>query len=141
MRIESVALIISLITGICVAVIAYGQYRIEKDKVKLELYRKRYDIYIKVQEFIAIIVGNTYCKTENLQMFLRDTREVEFLFNQDIVNYLDEMYKKGVAMRDTYNLETRDPDSFYEIQDWLDTNLRNLLKNLNHILILHNYKS
>jgi hypothetical protein len=128
MRIESVALIISLITGICVAVIAYGQYRIEKDKVKLELYRKRYDIYIKVQEFIAIIVGNNYCTTENLQMFLRDTREVEFLFNQDIVNYLDEMYKKGVAMRDTYNLETRDPDSFYEIQDWFGHQFKESIK-------------
>lgn len=51
-NIESVGIIVSSMTAISVGVLGFFQYRLarqlyklEKDKVKLELYNKRYNIY------------------------------------------------------------------------------------------------
>jgi hypothetical protein len=128
--IESIGIIVSSITAISVVALGFFQYRLarqlyklEKDKVKLELYRKRYDIYIKVQEFIAII-QNRHCKTEDSINFLKNTRENIFLFRQDIIDYRDELYKKSIDMRlfDDPKGKEKDPSRFQEIQDWLISN-------------------
>ena len=41
---------------------------------------------------------NAYVKNDELMKFLRDSKEKEFLFKEDLQEYLEKLYKKGVNL-------------------------------------------
>ena len=67
----------------------------QNQNVKLVLLEKRIEIYTVIKSFIAEIVSKATCNHEDLLKFLRDSREVNFLFDSDVINYVDELCEKG----------------------------------------------
>ena len=125
-NIDSVGIIISSTTALSVVALGFFQYRLarqlyklEKDKIKLDLYNKRYDIYLKLQKFIGVVISKGTCTEGDLLEFLSYKREAaEFLFDEDIIEYLKEVYEKGVDIMNRGESTTITPDQMGVILKW-----------------------
>lgn len=78
--------------------ILVNQYRLERLRWKLSLYDKRYPVFLSTMKFIANIVRDHDVSNEGLMQFMRNSKDREFLFVDDVKNFMDELYKKGVDL-------------------------------------------
>ena len=92
--------------------VAKSQRRVAEDKLRLDLFERRYKIYDAIKKFI-VEVRESGAVPDNLFFnFIRDTLEVDFLFNPEISIFINEIRNKVTAARaaeanaDTYPFGT-----------------------------------
>ncbi len=120
-----------VIAGI-VAYIAFMQYKTNRDRLRLELYNKRFSVYEGLEEFLNKFIIRLVVTDKDLIEFRIRTNEAEFLFDEDIVQYLKEIHDKGTKIY-SYNCETnrskppppfpKTPKEIIEISNWLQDQL------------------
>ncbi|GET22269.1 hypothetical protein [Prolixibacter denitrificans] len=92
--------------------IAYQQYKankslekkrlsLEEYKLKLELYNKRYRIFQETKELLFNIVKKVYVNPVVLRDFRFNTNESKFLFDDDIIQFLEELTDKAIDLNQT----------------------------------------
>lgn len=69
-------------------VVAWRQWLISKDKLRLDLFEKRYKVYQGAQAYIASIARTTQVEFEAQKTFWHDTIDSPFLFGDDVHAYL-----------------------------------------------------
>jgi hypothetical protein len=93
--------------GIFVAVVAYWQSKINKDKLRLDLYNRRFDIYSKTldlldasHDFLKPSVEEKERLIEVRKAFVKSCRESQFLFDEKagIFNLLSEILTKSSSI-------------------------------------------
>jgi hypothetical protein len=92
---------LSAITAALVAWVAVQQYRLAHDRLKLDLWEKRYAVYKGAHRFLSLVVQAGATDIKELFGFLEDTRDAFFLFRPDMAAYLEGLYRKGVDLRTT----------------------------------------
>ncbi|MCE1164478.1 MAG: hypothetical protein LWX07_03640 [Bacteroidetes bacterium] len=102
--IESTPVIISLIIAIIVAYIAYQQYKLAKFNTKKDLYERRLPVYKSVMQFISKANIKETLETNDCFLLLNETYEANFLFKNEVKDYIDILYKKGIELHMTYNM-------------------------------------
>ena len=75
--------------------IAYQQYRVNRKKLQLDLYEKRYGVYRALRELLSVCLQNYNVSNAELFKFLAGTNESEFLFKDEVSKYLLEVYRKA----------------------------------------------
>ncbi|MGA3035540.1 MAG: hypothetical protein ABSD70_19830, partial [Terracidiphilus sp.] len=80
-----------VIAGIAVYV-AYEQWRVNKRKYDLDRYERRLRIYQRVVEMIRLIVKDSKAEIQDILKFGADTAEADFLFPDEISEYINEIY-------------------------------------------------
>jgi hypothetical protein len=85
--------------SIVVAYIAYQQYRTNKLALKIKTYDRGSKIYGAVKKFIGIALRNGTITDNNLYDFWADAPEGNFLFGDEIGDYVEELYKKGMELQ------------------------------------------
>lgn len=98
---------------------------IQKQSLKLALLERRLDVFTTVRRFISKVMGDSTCENEDLQQFLRNSREVELFFDDDVINYVKELYRKGLEIHRIVKLlegNRKDRDKLLEeeeaVMDW-----------------------
>lgn len=91
------ALLTPLIAFITVY-IAYQQWLVNRQKLRLELYDRRLRIYEEIKKIISIITRDAKPTTDDLLKFRISVSEADFLFDSDIPEYIDEIYKRGLNL-------------------------------------------
>jgi hypothetical protein len=86
------------VIGIGVGAIAWLQWRTNQNKLKLDLFEKRYAVYRSAREFLGIIIRDGVCNHEDVGNFVRSVQDKEFLLSKDLSQYLDEFRTKGMKM-------------------------------------------
>jgi hypothetical protein len=82
----------TLAIGGVAAYIAHGQWRTNKDKLKLELYDRRLAVYEATMKFILGLSGNATVDAKNMHDYLVATRQSPFLFDDaSIPQYLKKL--------------------------------------------------
>jgi hypothetical protein len=81
----------------CIAVyIAYQQHKTNRDKLRLDLYNKRYEVFYSLMKLLGHIFHNKgKVELEQVDEFSREAKEAVFLFDKDIVTYLDTIKKNS----------------------------------------------
>jgi hypothetical protein len=89
--------------GVVTVYIAYQQWRTNQQKLKLDCYDRRLKVY---EELKSIIVASLNRKTTNddIIKYNRAVAESDFLFDTDITEYLKEVSKHCINIRQ-YNEE------------------------------------
>jgi len=87
-----------LIAFIAVSILVL-QYLLAKRRWRLDLYDKRYPVYLGTMEYLSVIMRDASVTMEELMKFLRNSKDKEFLFGKDVKDYLEELYKKGVDLK------------------------------------------
>lgn len=77
--------------------IAYMQFKLASNKLKLELFEKRHVVYKGCMNIITHVMtsGNTTIPQQS--EFLRDTSDAKWLLSDDIAKYIDEFIWKTVV--------------------------------------------
>lgn len=85
--------------GVIGSWIAYNQYRTNKDKLRLDLFEKRLEAYEKMQEYFRHVIREGAVPDEALALLTSARYKSLFLFDQDIVDYVNNTVEKAKEMR------------------------------------------
>lgn len=85
----------TIIIGAVVAYIAWHQYRTSHDKFRLDLFEKRHAIYRALMEFLGNLDSNPSKTGGRIMTFRADTNDARFLFDDDVVKFLSEVYSNA----------------------------------------------
>ncbi len=86
--------IVPLIAAI-VALISIQRYFLARERFKLDLFEKRFATFKAIEAFIDTVISDRRVSSESLQKFDRDTQTAFFLFDQDIVQFINEIRTKA----------------------------------------------
>lgn len=78
--------------------IAIQQYRTNRQKLKIELFEKRYAIYEAVREYMGAIVRKRYPTEKEQKQFLVETKGASFLFDDEIMKFIEEVWQRSIDM-------------------------------------------
>ena len=80
--------------------IAYRQWRLAQNKLKLDLFDRRFSVFQAARSFITSIITSGKAKGEEVSKFLFDTREAKWLFDSSVAEYLDkQLYCKAIDLQ------------------------------------------
>jgi hypothetical protein len=97
---EILTIISGVLTPIIAAItvfIAFQQYKTSRYNIKLDLYDKRFLVFLSLMTFITKIVHNGIITTSDLIDFYQATNQSYFLFDDDINNYIKEVHIKSLS--------------------------------------------
>lgn len=92
---------LSALTAALVAWVGLQQYRLAHDRLKLDMWEKRYAVYKGAQKFLSLVLQEGTTDLKELIGFLQDTQDAFFLFRPDMADHLQGLYRKGVDLRTT----------------------------------------
>lgn len=99
---EIINLIVSTIITVVVAFILYEQKEIKKYQLKLDLYEKRYKMYVIIVEYLARIARETTIENKHYFEFRIKTNEATFFFDDDIKELIKEIGDKSLDLKQLY---------------------------------------
>ena len=102
MKPEYIFTIITLVIGVFVAYTAYNQYRLSKEKFKLDMFDKRYGVYKNTQVFLTKFLRDAKIEMDDIFEFRAGTQDSVFLFKEDIPNYLKNIDNKALEFREIH---------------------------------------
>jgi hypothetical protein len=101
-----IAQIPTYLIALFVAYVGYRQYQLGREKFKLDLFEKRFAVFQGTRVFLSRILQDGAVKEMGyLWEYRASIGEASFLFGDELVNYLEEIYTRAVNMqsaRDTF---------------------------------------
>ena len=80
--------------------IAYRQWRLAQNKLKLDLFDRRFSVYEAARTLLASIMTSGKAKDEEVFKFMVATREAKWLLNASVAEYLDkQLYNKAIVLQ------------------------------------------
>ena len=89
---------IEVVIAAIVAYIAWQQHKTNRDKLRLNLYNKRYEVFYSLMVLLSRISQQLNIKLEQIDEFSRATKEAVFLFDEGIETYLETIRKKALDL-------------------------------------------
>jgi flagellar biosynthesis GTPase FlhF len=91
--------ILTLILACFGAYIAFQQYRINHQKLKLDLFERRYAVFDAVKQLIHQVISEASVDNRHINEFKINTADAKFLFKDDVINYLQEILNKSIELK------------------------------------------
>jgi hypothetical protein len=98
--------VINVLSGLLTPLIAIvttyimiQQFRIEKRNSRFQLFSPRHQIYNATMIFISKVISEDNANLEILSEYMRETRDSNIFFEEDINDYISQLYKKGHQLR------------------------------------------
>ena len=129
--IEVLSGLLTPLIAVLAAYIAWQQWRTNRLRLKHELFDRRYALYEKIAGFIAEILVKGKVTANAETRFLQETKSVIFLFDKEIQEFTEEIYRKAVdlhaleATLDNLNVDERalNDAKQHAIKDWFSSQL------------------
>jgi hypothetical protein len=90
---------VALFLSIAVAIIAALQWRVADNKLRLDLFDRRYKVYDATRKFLSVILREANFANPQLFEFYAGTSDAEFLFGPDVTEHLEKIRKRAVHLR------------------------------------------
>jgi 2-succinyl-5-enolpyruvyl-6-hydroxy-3-cyclohexene-1-carboxylate synthase len=113
--------------------IAWQQVRINRNKLKLDRFDKRFEVHEAAMTFVAKVCTSGNASVEELNEFLAKTRGSRFLLSQEIADYLNEIHNKAGHLQSTTSVmqslalteewRKKYADKWLELTEWLQQQL------------------
>ncbi|OIP98866.1 MAG: hypothetical protein AUK35_09715 [Zetaproteobacteria bacterium CG2_30_46_52] len=88
--------------------IAYRQWKLAQNRLKLELFDRRFSIYSATQSLLSSIMRDGKARDDEVYNFLTATREAKWLLSFSVADYLEkELYHKAIDLQ-TLSFELKD---------------------------------
>ena len=100
MTLADIQAVSTILIGVVVAYVAWQQWKTARAKFRLDYFDRRFRVYEAAMS-LAATVGSGELTLEPLEIihqFLRRTREVVFLFDEEIELLLKEMHREALAL-------------------------------------------
>ncbi len=90
--------ILSPVIAFVVAYIAYQQHRINCSRFRWELYDRRLRVYKAAELYLVQVIREAKADHITTARFRNDASEVDFLFDKEVRDYVDQLYDKGLEL-------------------------------------------
>jgi hypothetical protein len=104
-----IGLVLQILQGLLTPVIAvmavyiaYQQWKVGERKFEFDHYERRVQIFREVRAILILVLRDFNPDFMELQKFSAATAEADFLFGSEIPVYLDEILKRGWALRSAH---------------------------------------
>jgi hypothetical protein len=87
------------LTALLAAWIAYQQYRTAKNRLRLDLFDRRWAVYSALIVLVDTVVRNGRAELSEIFEYSAVTSRAEFLFDKQVVDYLERVRKQAVELR------------------------------------------
>ena len=94
-----VPVIATSFVGLIACFIAYQQWKLANNKLKYDLFERRYKIYDQFIAFIEAVCRNPEFDIEHLTEFKKISSDVAFLFGPEIEEYRRELMVRSLGIR------------------------------------------
>ncbi|SFI82356.1 hypothetical protein [Nitrosomonas sp. Nm34] len=84
--------------GFATVYIAYQQWRTNQQKLNFDRYDRRLKVYDEVRKILSLIIQKGTANYEDLRKFYSATSEAYFLFGNEIQDYIDEIFRRGINL-------------------------------------------
>ena len=91
--------IATVVISLAITYIAWQQWQIARNKLRLDLFDRRYKVYDATRKFLGAILRDATFTDAQLFEFSAGTSDAEFLFEQDVVGYLTQIRNRAIDMR------------------------------------------
>lgn len=82
------------------SLIAYRQWRLAQNKLKLDLFERRFSVYEAARNLLGSIITSGKAKDEEIFKFMVATREAKWVLNAQVAEYLDkQLYHKAIDLQ------------------------------------------
>ncbi len=78
--------------------IAWQQWKTNQRKLVMDRFDRRLRIYEEVRKILSIVLRDANASTDELLRFRISVSEADFLFGPEIVEYIDEVYRRGLEL-------------------------------------------
>ncbi len=102
-RISQGGLLTPVIGGVAVY-IAWQQRRTSAYKLRFDLYDRRIKVFERVVEILTLMRTAGDVEFDELFELTSGTRDAEFLFGNEIKNYIEQVYQHAIDLHDTREL-------------------------------------
>jgi hypothetical protein len=121
--------VIPILTAAISSLIAFAQYRINRDNDRrLALFERRKAIYDRTMEMIASVMQRANPSLDECLKLLRDTRDHELLFGPEVGAFIDEIYKRALALEAQNAMGHHDVEKRIETMNWFADQMREARK-------------
>ena len=91
------------LTTFCVATfaayIAWRQSVLAKEKLRLELFEKRFAVFVGTRMFLTHVFRKGNPEDADIWEYRAAIGEASFLFRQELVDYLEEIYSRAISLK------------------------------------------
>lgn len=104
--------------------IAFRQSQIARNKLKLDLFERRMEVYTAVREALGRIARQGNLAQDEQIQFLQGTRTAKWIFGPEVAKYLDETLWHKIAnleLHNTMSKDSADPERLQHIQARAET--------------------
>lgn len=101
--VKSISGLLAPVIALVTVSILVMQYRLSKQRWRLDLFDKRFAVYQQTKEYIRHINANAGINSEDLEQFKAKSRDSDFLFSKSIRDYLKLLYDKGLRLQSNKN--------------------------------------
>jgi len=95
------------VIGIATTYIAYQQWKTNQNKLNLDRYEKRLQVYKEVVRYISVAFRDASYGNDELMTFRTKVSDADFLFGEEVPKYIDELHRRTVMLA-RWNDEYRD---------------------------------
>lgn len=86
------------VIGLAAWWVSRQQVRINRNKLKLDRFERRFEIYEAAMTFVAQITTEDVVRDDRVRDFILRTRGARFMINLEISDYLDELRRKAMEL-------------------------------------------
>jgi hypothetical protein len=121
----------TLTVGIVAGIIAFQQWRLAADKLKLDLFDRRYKVYEAIKEFVYICTHQQDFEDSVVFKFKQGTADLGFLFGPEVRDYRDEVRRRVMDVRKMamtmrrrqFEIHQSKVDVYYDELEWVSNQI------------------
>jgi hypothetical protein len=106
------------IIAIIATYVACAQYAINRRQYRLALFEKRWTIFNATAKFIAGILQEANVTIPQCIQLLQDTRDSNFLFEQDANDFINEVYQQATALHAHMAMGAEHAQQGHDVMEW-----------------------
>jgi hypothetical protein len=95
------------VIGAVATYIAWQQWRTNQNKLKLDRYERRLQVYKEAVRFISVGISDATYDNNELMTFRSKVSEADFLFGEEVPKYIDELHRRAIKLH-TWTKQYRD---------------------------------
>jgi hypothetical protein len=85
--------LVAIVAAFVASLIAYRQWRTSRNRLKLDLFKQRHEIYLKTYSLLSSVMTSGTVTDEQIMRFVDETRSTKWLLSDDAYLH-DEIYKR-----------------------------------------------
>ncbi len=90
--------LLTTLIAIVAVYIAWQQAQTAKQKLRIETYDRNLRIYEETKNFLLTIIQKADVEFDEAIRFRSSVSEADFLFGPEIIQYIDEIYKRAISL-------------------------------------------